>query len=244
MTSAFVIVIFLASPTRTSWVSSQNPSAAPKYASGGGAELSPPSAAPSSQAISNWSNCPTLRCPADFRARTSNVKRAPPGVGSTRNGDSDIGTDYWHFASGTGATRDDPLPTRLCSRMTQIVPGAGILWPVLVVKARKHGGRSDALWRAIDVGRVLCDLERYGGIVTLGGTALNNACSPGVLPKLVEEAVGEALSIGFEFCVHPSTGRLLSVLASGAPTGGLIGETGTGFWRTAATWRAHALGPE
>lgn len=62
----------------------------------------------------------------------------------------------------------------------------------------------------------------------MGGTALNKACPSGLLPKLVEAAVHEALGIGFEFCVHPATGRLLSVLAGGVLSGGLIGETGTG----------------
>ena len=85
--------------------------------------------------------------------------------------------------------------------------------------------------------------------MTLGGTALNNACPPGVLPKLVEEAVDEALSIGFEFCVHPSTGRLLSVLASGVAVGGLIGETGTGTgaglaWMVSANPRARFVSVE
>ena len=89
----------------------------------------------------------------------------------------------------------------------------------------------------------------YGDVVTLGGTALNNACPPGILPKLVEEAVDEALRIGFEFCVHPSTGRLLSVLASGVPTGGLIGETGTGTgaglaWMVSANPRARFVSVE
>ena len=68
----------------------------------------------------------------------------------------------------------------------------------------------------------------YGALVTLGGTALNGACPRGGLPTLVEKAVAEALRIGFDFCVHPSTGRLLSVLAGGVPDDGLIGETGTG----------------
>lgn len=71
-------------------------------------------------------------------------------------------------------------------------------------------------------------VDKYGDLVTMGGTALNDACPRGVLPTLVEAAVAEALRNGFEFCVHPSTGRLLSVLAGGVPADGLIGETGTG----------------
>ena len=89
----------------------------------------------------------------------------------------------------------------------------------------------------------------YGGIVTMGGTALNNACYPGALPTLVQEAVEEALRIGFEFCVHPATGRLLSVLAGGVPAGGLIGETGTGTgaglaWMVSANPGARFLSVE
>jgi predicted O-methyltransferase YrrM len=64
--------------------------------------------------------------------------------------------------------------------------------------------------------------------VTLGGTALNSSWPRGALPKLVEDAVAEAVRIEFELCVHPATGRLLSVLAGGVPAGGLVGETGTG----------------
>jgi predicted O-methyltransferase YrrM len=60
------------------------------------------------------------------------------------------------------------------------------------------------------------------------GTAINRACGLNVLPTLVRKAVEAAAAIDFDFCVHPSTGRLLAVLAGGVPAGGLVGETGTG----------------
>ncbi len=83
----------------------------------------------------------------------------------------------------------------------------------------------------------------------MGGTALNDACAPGVLPTLVTNAVNEAIRLGFEFCVHPSTGRLLSVLAGGVPAGGLVGETGTGTgaglaWMVTANPTARFLSVE
>ena len=46
------------------------------------------------------------------------------------------------------------------------------------------------------------------------------------LPPLVERALAAARNHGFPYSCRPEQGRLLQVLAGGAPT--LVGETGTG----------------
>lgn len=63
--------------------------------------------------------------------------------------------------------------------------------------------------------------------MSLGGTFLYDLDDESV-PPLVRRAVGAAVGLGFELCVHPGTGRLLQVLAAGVPAGGSVGETGTG----------------
>lgn len=63
--------------------------------------------------------------------------------------------------------------------------------------------------------------------MSLGGTRMYLLDDPN-LPELVARAVSAAIELGFELCVHPSTGRLLQVLAAGVADGGSVGETGTG----------------
>jgi hypothetical protein len=52
--------------------------------------------------------------------------------------------------------------------------------------------------------------------MSLNGTA-RYANTDFAMPPLVLRAVAAAEQLGFEFCVHPSTGRLLQVLESGLP---------------------------
>ena len=72
---------------------------------------------------------------------------------------------------------------------------------------------------------------------------------PGDVPDLVASAVAEAITLGFQFCVHPAIGRLLGVLARGVPAGGLVGETGTGTgaglaWMVTANPQAQFISVE
>jgi predicted O-methyltransferase YrrM len=62
--------------------------------------------------------------------------------------------------------------------------------------------------------------------MSMNGTSLYRSASE--VPALVRAAVVEAEALGFAFCVHPATGRLLQSLAAGLPPGSLVGETGTG----------------
>lgn len=65
--------------------------------------------------------------------------------------------------------------------------------------------------------------------VTMNGTRLYaDAAVTERVPPLVLEAVDQARQLGFDYCVHPATGRLLSALAAGVSATGTIGETGTG----------------
>lgn len=48
------------------------------------------------------------------------------------------------------------------------------------------------------------------------------------VPDLVRAAVEAANERGFLLCCRPEIGRLISTLAAGVPSGGRIGETGTG----------------
>jgi len=67
------------------------------------------------------------------------------------------------------------------------------------------------------------------GAVTMNGTSLyEGLAAAGRVPPLVLEAVDQARQLDFDYCVHPATGRLLSVLAAGVSATGVIGETGTG----------------
>ena len=78
--------------------------------------------------------------------------------------------------------------------------------------------------------------------MSLHGTAEYRSSSI-VVPDLVLSAVETAERLGFELCVHPATGRLLSVLAGGVAPGGIIGETGTGTGAGLA-WMASSVGPD
>ena len=64
--------------------------------------------------------------------------------------------------------------------------------------------------------------------MSFDGTTHNVEYGLDRLPPLVAFAVREALQLGFEFCVHPSIGRLLSVLCAGLCDAAIVGETGTG----------------
>lgn len=77
--------------------------------------------------------------------------------------------------------------------------------------------------------------------MSLNGTAEYRA-STMPIPDLVWRAVEAAEELGFELCVHPATGRLLSVLAGGVEPGGVIGETGTGTGAGLA-WMATSADP-
>ncbi len=85
--------------------------------------------------------------------------------------------------------------------------------------------------------------------MTANGTIINQEAGLTTLPPLVAAAVREAIDLGFEFCVHPATGRLLGVLAGGVPAGGLVGETGTGTgaglaWMVTANPQARFISVE
>ena len=75
------------------------------------------------------------------------------------------------------------------------------------------------------------------------GTARYRLQAAGSCPDLVLSAVAAATELGFQFCVHPATGRLLQLLAAGVPAGGVIGETGTGTGAGLA-WMATGAGPD
>ena len=77
--------------------------------------------------------------------------------------------------------------------------------------------------------------------MSFGGTAKYDLDDPSV-PDLVRAALGVARSSGFDLCVHPATGRLLSALAGGLPAGATIAETGTGTGAGLA-WMAAAAHP-
>ena len=62
------------------------------------------------------------------------------------------------------------------------------------------------------------------------------------LPPLVAKAAALAAEAGFIHCCTPEHGELLQVLARGR-TGGIIGETGTGYGAGLA-WMASAVGVE
>lgn len=76
--------------------------------------------------------------------------------------------------------------------------------------------------------------------MSLGGTYLYQP--DGDFPDLVGSAVEAALTLGFELCCHPATGRLLSVLAGGVAPGGRIAETGTGTG-VGLAWMAASADP-
>ncbi len=63
----------------------------------------------------------------------------------------------------------------------------------------------------------------------------------GPVPDLVRDAVANAERLDFGLCVRPETGRLLAVLAAGVPSGGRIGETGTG---AGLAWMATSARPD
>lgn len=63
------------------------------------------------------------------------------------------------------------------------------------------------------------------------------------VPELVRAAVAAAEELGFELCVRPEIGRLLSVLAAGFPDGSVVGETGTGTGAGLA-WMVSASRPD
>ncbi len=77
--------------------------------------------------------------------------------------------------------------------------------------------------------------------MTADGTAMYDALPAGTVPEMVERAVALARQFEFPWTVHPSTGRLLSLLAAGL-SNGLIGETGTGTGAGVA-WMAAAAQP-
>lgn len=79
--------------------------------------------------------------------------------------------------------------------------------------------------------------------MSIGGTDSYRTLPAGlVVPPLVDAAVAAAEEFGFELCVRPEIGRLLSVLAAGLPPGGLVGETGTGTGAGLAWMVASAPG--
>lgn len=78
--------------------------------------------------------------------------------------------------------------------------------------------------------------------MSLGGTASYRRTSTSTVPDLVLQAVSRAERLGFEQCVRPEIGRLLSILAGGLPPGSLVGETGTGTGAGLA-WMVEAADP-
>jgi len=78
--------------------------------------------------------------------------------------------------------------------------------------------------------------------MSLGGTESYRSFD-GALPDRVKAAVATAERLEFGYCVRPEIGRLLAVLASGLPTGSIVGETGTGTGAGLA-WMVEAARPD
>jgi predicted O-methyltransferase YrrM len=78
--------------------------------------------------------------------------------------------------------------------------------------------------------------------MTVNGTGMHDQVARhGYVPPLVLDAVAVAKRLGFNYSVHPATGRLLASLASGIAHG-VIGETGTGTGAGVA-WMASTAPP-
>lgn len=75
--------------------------------------------------------------------------------------------------------------------------------------------------------------------VSVGGTRAYQGLSG--LPDIVARAVERARRMEFEFSCLPEQGKLLSVLAAGR-SGGVIGETGTGYG-VGLAWIVSAVSP-